>query len=210
MDRAELARRVAVALKRPEMPVRRFLDVMFSDAVEECKAGRKAVWPNFGTFAPKSRQPRIYRTPMARKRADRPGETADKFRQVSLSAWSIGFAAAKRLRYAITGAYYLQAPQHEYEWAGTKVIKRLAARAETSSVEAAEMFVAIRKEMMLELMRGLPVYLDGLGTLFQKKRAQRFYSVKDGKGGRKLVRAPARTLVAFRVYPGAVSVGEGT
>lgn len=209
MDRAELARRVAGTLKVPEMPVRRFLDAMFADAVEECKAGRRAVWPNFGTFAPKSRMPRVYRTPRARKRADRPGETADKLRQVSLSSWSIGFHAAARLKVAVAAAYYLKAPQREYEWAGTKVIKRLAAKVGISSVEAVETFAEVRKQMMLELMRGLPVYMDGLGALETKKRPQRFYSVKDGKGGRKVIYAGARTLVLFRVSPVVVPAGEG-
>lgn len=208
MDRAELARRAAVTLKLPELQVRQFIDAMFEDARAECIAGRKAVWPNFGTFSPKVNPARVYRTPEARKRANRPGEGADKFLQVSVASWSVKFHAALRLRYAVAGAYYQFPPQHQYEWAGTAVIKRLARRAEISGVEAGERFAEVRKEMMKELMRGLEVYLDGLGVLYVKKRPQRFYSVKDGAGGRKLVRAPARSLVAFRVSPDMVRAVE--
>lgn len=208
MDRAELARRAAITLKLPEMQVRQFIDAMFEDARAECIAGRKAVWPNFGTFKPKINPARVYRTPEARKRANRPGETADKFRQVSVASWSVKFHAALRLRLAIAAAYYLKPPEHSYEWAGTAVIKRIAARAEISSVEAAERFSVVRQEMAKELVRGIEVYLDGLGVLYTKKRPQRFYSVKDGAGGRKLVRAPGRTLVAFRVSPDMIRAVE--
>lgn len=197
MNREELARRAAVNLGMPVFPVLECLEALIADAEQVVASGHGVVWPNFGTFFARYKKPRVYKTPLPRKRAARAGETADAFRSMSLPKWAFVFSPSKRFCYAVAGPIAKKPPDKENAGAGGAMARRLAGVLGLSSVEVAEMLKELFTQIIEAVVRGDQVRIGNFGTFLNKRRAARRFNVQKAGGGRELLTIGPRVMPAF-------------
>lgn len=197
MNRQELARVVALSSKSVIADVLRVIDVMTADVEAHIAAGGLVCWPRFGTWFARHRKPRLYSTPLARKRSARTGEPADKFKSLSLPKWDFCFTPAinfkRECRPKKKGAVV---PKPSTPRAPA-LVARVSERVEISTVEVEEIMLALLAEIIKRVAFGEEIRLDGFGVFATRARRRRRYSVVKKGGGRELKTFDERPIPVF-------------